>query len=95
MAITSARASWPSTGKPSSEDDQSVILRPKVAAGKTFNELRLAVSDEPEVASTGKNTSVAARTTDNRSCYDRRQASGRQKTTSGLRHARARSWYSK
>jgi hypothetical protein len=47
-------------GEPSPEDEQSVILRPKMAAGKTFNELKVAVSDEPEVASTGKNTSAAA-----------------------------------
>ncbi len=47
-------------GKPSPEDDEAVILRPKVGAGKTFNELKVAVSNDPEVLSTGKNTSVGA-----------------------------------
>ena len=36
-------------GEPSPEDESAVILRPKVAAGKTFNRLKLAVGDEPEV----------------------------------------------
>ena len=47
-------------GEPRRKTTRSVMLRPKVAAGKAFNELKLAVSDEPEVASTGKNTSLAA-----------------------------------
>ncbi len=37
------------TGEPSPEDESMVILRPKVGAGKTFNRLKLAVSDEPEI----------------------------------------------
>ena len=42
-------------GEPSPEDDSAVILRPKVAAGKTFNEVKLALDDEPEVeASAGQ-----------------------------------------
>ena len=36
-------------GEPSPEDESSIILRPKVKAGKTFNKLKLAVGDEPEV----------------------------------------------
>ncbi len=36
-------------GEPSPEDESMVILRPKVGAGKTFNRLKLAVSDEPEI----------------------------------------------
>ena len=36
-------------GEASPEDESAVILRPKVAAGKTFNKLKLAVGDEPEV----------------------------------------------
>ena len=48
------------TGEASPEYESAVILRPKVKAGKTFNKLKLAVSDEPEVESAGKNTSVAA-----------------------------------
>jgi len=37
------------SGEPSPEAESAVILRPKVAAGKTFNKLKLAVGDEPEV----------------------------------------------
>jgi hypothetical protein len=37
------------TGEASPEDESAVMLRPKVAAGKTFNKLRLALGDEPEV----------------------------------------------
>jgi hypothetical protein len=47
-------------GEPSPEDEWSVILRPKVAAGKTFHKVRLALGDEPEIESNGKNISVAA-----------------------------------
>jgi hypothetical protein len=36
-------------GAASPEDESAVILRPKVAAGKTFNRVKLAVGDEPEV----------------------------------------------
>ena len=36
-------------GEASPEDESAVILRPKVAAGKAFNKLKLAVGDEPEV----------------------------------------------
>jgi hypothetical protein len=37
------------TGEASPEDESAVMLRPKVKAGKTFNRLKLAVGDEPEV----------------------------------------------
>ena len=47
-------------GEPSPEAESALLLRPKVAAGKTFNRLKLAVDSEPEVESTGKNLSVAA-----------------------------------
>jgi hypothetical protein len=47
-------------GEASPEDESAVILRPKVAAGKTFNKVRLAVDSEPEIESTGKNISIAA-----------------------------------
>ena len=36
-------------GEASPEYESELILRPKVAAGKTFNKLKLAVGDEPEV----------------------------------------------
>jgi hypothetical protein len=36
-------------GDATPEDESAVILRPKVAAGKTFNKLKLALGDEPEV----------------------------------------------
>lgn len=36
-------------GEASPEYESAVMLRPKVAAGKTFNKLKLAVGDEPEV----------------------------------------------
>jgi hypothetical protein len=47
-------------GEASPEDESAIILRPKVAAGKTFNKLKLAVDSEPEIESAGKNTNVAA-----------------------------------
>jgi len=37
------------TGEASPEDESAAILRPKVGPGKTFNKLKLAVGDEPEV----------------------------------------------
>ena len=36
-------------GESSPEDESTVIFRPKVAAGKTFNKVKLALGDEPEV----------------------------------------------
>ncbi|HTQ56468.1 MAG TPA: hypothetical protein VMI94_18490 [Bryobacteraceae bacterium] len=47
-------------GEASPEAEESVILRPKFAAGKTFNKVKLALDDSPAVESNGKNTSVAA-----------------------------------
>ena len=47
-------------GEPSPEDESAVMLRPKVAAGKTFNKLKVAVDSEPEIESAGMNTSVAS-----------------------------------
>jgi len=47
-------------GEPSPGEDDAVILRPKVRAGKTFNRIKLAVDSEPETESTGKNTAIAA-----------------------------------
>jgi hypothetical protein len=39
-------------GEASPEEESAILLRPKVAAGKTFNRLKLAVGDEPEVEGT-------------------------------------------
>jgi hypothetical protein len=46
-------------GQPSAEDPAVVTLRPKVPAGLAFNEVRLDLGDDPEVESTGANTSRA------------------------------------
>jgi hypothetical protein len=46
-------------GEPSPEDESAVILRPKTDAGKAVNTIKLALGDDPEVESTGRNTSVA------------------------------------
>ncbi|MFN7994657.1 MAG: hypothetical protein U0Q18_13705 [Bryobacteraceae bacterium] len=47
-------------GEPSPDEERMLTLRPKAPSGKAFNELRLAIGNEPELASTGTNTSVAA-----------------------------------
>lgn len=47
-------------GEASPEYESAVMLRPKVAAGKTFNKLKVAVDHEPEIESGGKNVSAAA-----------------------------------
>ncbi len=47
-------------GDPSKEDEKSAVLRHKAPAGPTFNELRLAVGEEPEIESTGDNRTAAA-----------------------------------
>ncbi len=47
-------------GETSPEYESALMLRPKVAAGKAFNMLKLAVDSEPEIESTGKNVSAAA-----------------------------------
>ena len=46
-------------GKPSRKDSHAVILRPEGPAGKSFNELKLALEDYQEVESSGVNTSLA------------------------------------
>ncbi|HZT30543.1 MAG TPA: hypothetical protein VFA33_11700 [Bryobacteraceae bacterium] len=45
-------------GEPSPRDERGVFLRPKVPAGVAFNEIRLALGNEPEMGSAGTNTSV-------------------------------------
>jgi len=48
------------SGEPSAEDERSVVLRPKAPAGRTFNKVKLALGDEPEIEASGNNTSAAA-----------------------------------
>ncbi len=45
-------------GEPSQRNSEAVFLRPEGPAGKSFNELRLALEDYPEVESSGVNTSL-------------------------------------
>jgi hypothetical protein len=45
-------------GEPSPEDDRAVIVRPEGPAGHSFNRVKLALGDDPEIASSGSNTSV-------------------------------------
>ncbi len=47
-------------GEPSSEDESAVILRAKAAGGKTFNQVKLALGDEPELESAARNFEPAA-----------------------------------
>ena len=49
----------PVAGKPSQKDSQAVILRPEGPAGRSVNELKLALEDYQEVESSGVNTSLA------------------------------------
>src|SRR5882762_2695370 len=44
-------------GKPSPEDERAIIFRP---AGNAFNRVKLALGDDPEIASSGSNASLAA-----------------------------------
>lgn len=46
-------------GKPSPEDESAVILRPKTPSGPAFNKVKLALGSEPEVESSGRNTSLS------------------------------------
>ena len=46
--------------EPSQRDPDAIFLRPEGPAGKSFNELRLALEDCPEVESSGANTSLEA-----------------------------------
>ncbi|HUQ95428.1 MAG TPA: hypothetical protein VM120_27360 [Bryobacteraceae bacterium] len=41
-------------GEPSPQEENAVVVRPKTVHGKAFNELKLALGEEPEVESTGK-----------------------------------------
>jgi hypothetical protein len=45
-------------GEPSPEDERAVIVRPEGPAGHSFNRIKLALGDDPEVASLGSNASV-------------------------------------
>ncbi len=47
-------------GRPSPEDDRLVILRPEGKSGQAFNEVKLALGDNPEVLAAGVNVSVDA-----------------------------------
>ncbi|MGH9719528.1 MAG: hypothetical protein ACRD8O_04905 [Bryobacteraceae bacterium] len=47
-------------GEPSPEDERAVILRAGTPAGATFNKVRLALGDTPEVEASGANASIAA-----------------------------------
>jgi hypothetical protein len=47
-------------GEPTVKDEGMLIFRPKTGAGKAFNEIKLALGDEPEVEAAGANTSVGA-----------------------------------
>jgi hypothetical protein len=49
----------------SPEDESAAILRPKAGAGKTFNKLKLAVGDEPEVEAAAGVQSIQAPVTVN------------------------------
>ncbi|MBI1786200.1 MAG: hypothetical protein HYR60_01445 [Acidobacteria bacterium] len=47
-------------GEPSSEDERAVILRPAGPSGHSFNRVKLALGDHPEIESSGKNTAIAS-----------------------------------
>jgi hypothetical protein len=47
-------------GEPSPRDENAAILRHKSPSGYAFNEVRLAIGDEPEVESSGTNRTAAA-----------------------------------
>jgi hypothetical protein len=46
-------------GEPNAGQQDSLMLRPAAAGGKTFNEVKLAVGRDPEILSAGKNTSLS------------------------------------
>ncbi len=46
-------------GEPSPEDERAVIFRPKAPSGAAFNQVRLALGEEPEVESSGVNLGPA------------------------------------
>ena len=45
-------------GKPSKQDESLAIFRPETDQGRSFNEVKLALGDHPEIESQGKNTSA-------------------------------------
>jgi hypothetical protein len=45
-------------GEPSPEDERAVIVRPQGPAGHSFNRVKLALGGDPEMTSSGSNTSV-------------------------------------
>ncbi|MSV29552.1 MAG: hypothetical protein EXQ52_12540 [Bryobacterales bacterium] len=45
-------------GDPSPEDERAQIIRPETKAGHAFNRVKLALGDDPEILSNGKNASV-------------------------------------
>src|SRR6266404_5567412 len=47
-------------GEPSPEDERAVMLRPEGRGGHSFNRLKLALGDYPEMASSGTNTKLDA-----------------------------------
>jgi hypothetical protein len=47
-------------GEPSPEDERTVMIRPAGRAGHSFNRLKLALGDDPEIASSGSNTKLDA-----------------------------------
>jgi hypothetical protein len=47
-------------GEPTPEDESAVTVRPQTPAGKTFNQVKLALGEQPETESTGQNTSIAS-----------------------------------
>ena len=46
-------------GEPSWMDEHTVVVRPDTNEGRSFNTVKLALGDHPEVEATGKNTAVA------------------------------------
>ncbi|MBI4909637.1 MAG: PPC domain-containing protein [Acidobacteria bacterium] len=47
-------------GEPASEDENMVVLRPKLGGGKSYNLVKLALGDEPEVESAAAATAALA-----------------------------------
>jgi hypothetical protein len=56
--LGAAKFAVPGTPTPGQED--TILLRPKVGAAKSFNRVKLAVGSEPEAESSGRNLSLAA-----------------------------------
>jgi hypothetical protein len=47
-------------GEPSPEDERAVIFRPQTPSGSAFNQVKLALGEEPEIAVSGSHTSLSA-----------------------------------